>query len=424
MPAGLSKDIVFLFGGILLSFALESQREKLNGLISPDDVSLLCLAIFAILTGGYLVFRHYHNVLAGGGEDSTRRKAYDRLRASLADGGNPARLYAMWLERGLNLVGRFFGEKPPASRTVVQHVIGLERPAALWTAAALDRCMLFAFIYPQALLILGWGMTGKAGPAEAVLGLTPEQQLLPRYLTMAAIAVAAYAYARCCAILERGHGLPGAVRWTRFILWLLVMVSASLVIDHFLTHGAGAVGGSVVLSSSVVGAVAGDVLVGIASGLAGAIVGMGVMALHVSVFTAGIAAAIACSLIGFLRAGLGGERSRWARLRARLHHSSLFWWSFLVLAIVFYIGLARFPPRTHAFPVLGPILLYYGLLPALNAPFLWFSVGLTRAFLWLGLEKKGWWPYIFALVDAAVAVLMMVLLVAVMVVGVQALNLM
>jgi hypothetical protein len=202
------------------------------------------------------------------------------------------------------------------------------------------------------------------------------------------------------------------------------MVVASLVIDHFLTHGPGAVGGSVVLSSSVVGAVASDVLVGVASGLAGALVGIAVMALHLGVFAAGIAAAIACSLIGFLRAGLGGEGSGWQRLRARLHHSLFFWLAFLALAIVFYVGLARFLPRTHAFPVLGPILLYYGLLPALNAPFLWFSVGFTRALLWLGLEKKGWWPYVFALVDAAVAVLMMVLLVAVMVLGVQTLNLM
>jgi hypothetical protein len=426
MPTGLSKDIVFLFGGILLSFALESQREKLNGVISPDNVSLLCLAVFAILTGFYLAFRHYHNVLgaSGGPGESARHKAYERLRASLAEGGNPARLYAMWLERGLHLVERFFGEETPSSRTVVQHVIGLEHPAALWTAAALDRCTLFAFIYPQALLILGWGMTGKAGPAEAVMGLTPEQLLLPRYLTMAAIAAAAYGYARCCAVLERGHALPSAVRRARFFLWMLVMVAASLVIDHFLTHGPGAVGGSVVLSSSVVGAVASDVLVGIASGLAGAIVGMAVMALNLGVFAAGIAAALACALIGFLRAGLGGKGSGWQRLRVRLRHSPVFWWTFLVLAIVFYIGLARFLPRTHAFPVLGPILLYYGLLPALNAPFLWFSVGLTRAFLWLGLEKKGWWPYIFALVDAAVAVLMMVLLVAVMVVGVQTLNLM
>src|ERR1700761_7775355 len=106
MPTGLSKDIVFLFGGILLSFALESERTKLTDVVSSDLLSLLCLGIFAVLTGGYLVFRHYHTVLnAGGGAEGTaRRAAYDNLRASLSDGGNPAKLYARWLEKGLRAV--------------------------------------------------------------------------------------------------------------------------------------------------------------------------------------------------------------------------------------------------------------------------------------------------------------------------------
>jgi len=86
--------------------------------------------------------------------------------------------------------------------------------------------------------------------------------------------------------------------------------------------------------------------------------------------------------------------------------------------------MARWLPQSSAWPVIGPILLFYGLLPALNAPFLWFSVGLTRALLWLGIERKGWWPYFYALIDAAAAVLVMMLLVGVMVVAIQTLNLM
>ena len=74
--------------------------------------------------------------------------------------------------------------------------------------------------------------------------------------------------------------------------------------------------------------------------------------------------------------------------------------------------------------MIGPILLFYGLLPAINAPFLWFSVGMTRALLWLGLERKGWWPYFYALIDAAIALVTVVLLVAGMIVGVQVINLM
>jgi hypothetical protein len=428
MPAGLSKDIVFLFGGILLSFALESERRRLDGVIGSDALTLVCLAIFALLTGGYLIFRYYHNLLGAGpgSGGSARHRAYENLRVSLSEGGSPARLYVLWLERSLHLVERLFREQPPADRSFVQHVIGLTRPAALWTAPALDWCVLFSFIFPQALLILGWGVTGQAGAAEGVLGLTPQPDTLARYVTMGAVAVAAYAYAKCFALLERRRlsHLPGSVHWSRFLLWQLVVIGATLVIDHYLGHGANAVGGSTILSSSVIGAVAGDVLVGIAAGSLGAVVGMSIMAFHLGAFAGCMAAAFACALAGYGRAAWGGPGSAWQRLRLRLHRSQLFWWLFLLLAAAFYLALARYLPRSQAFPVLGAILLYYGLLPALNAPFLWFSVGLTRAFLWLGLEKKGWWPYLFALVDAAVAVLVMVLLVAVMVVGIQALNLM
>jgi len=87
MPTGLSKDIVFLFGGILLSFGLESERSKLAGVVSSDLLSLICLGVFAIVTGGYLAFRHYHSILSAGGShaESPRRKAYDNLRASLTE---------------------------------------------------------------------------------------------------------------------------------------------------------------------------------------------------------------------------------------------------------------------------------------------------------------------------------------------------
>lgn len=429
MTRGLSKDIIFLVAGILLSFALESQRQKLNGLISPDNLSLACLALFALLTGGYIIFHRYHNILTGcnSPEGSSLRKAYDNLRNSLSDGGNPAQLYAVWLERTLHVIERFFLEEPPRASPFIQQVIGLSRPACLWTAPALDKCILISFIYPQALLILGWGMTGKAGPAEQVLGLMPQNDALARYLTMTAIAVAAYAYIRCYRILAARAPIPQmpkGVRWSRFIFWQVVVVIGSLVVDHYLGNGPRAVGGAVILTGSVIGAVANDVLVGVTSGLIGAAVGMTVLALKLGTFAAAIMAAVSCSLVGFAYAAFAEEGTIWCKLRARLRHSPIFWWSFLALGMAFYFSLARYLAASPTFLVLGPILLYYGLLPSLNAPFLWFAVGLTRAFLWLGLEKKGLWPYIFALVDAAASILGVVVLVAVMVIGVQTLNLM
>ncbi len=426
MPTNLTKDIIFLFGGVLLSFALESQRSKLSGVVSPGYQSLICLAFFVAVTCGYLVFRRYHAILSMGADGSSGSQAYDDLRESLSTGGTPARLYAKWLEKTLHVVERFFGEARATVRSSLQQVIGLSQPAALWTAPALDRCILFAFIYPQALLFLGWLMSGKAGRAEIVLGLVSEADPLRRYISMGALAASAFGYAKCCKIVSRDYGAaqqPAQVRRLRFGLWFLVLVVAGLITDQFLSHGPNAVGGAVIVSSSVVGAVAGDVLIAMLAGSVAALVGIA-FSLQFGEFSAGIAATMTCAAIGLCASAFGGVGSRWQRLRTRLSFSQVFWWVFLAVSVVFYIALARLLPRSGAWPVVGPILLFYGLLPALNAPFLWFSVGLTRALLWLGIERKGWWPYFYALIDAAIAVLVIVLLVAVMVVGIQTLNLM
>ena len=425
MPTKLGKDIVFLFGGVLLSFALETERSKLSSVFSPGYLSLICLGVLMVLTAGYLVFRHYHAILGGEGiARGSRRQAYDDLRESLTAGGTPARLYANWLERALHLVEDFFGEAHATERSSLQQVIGLSRPAALWTAPALDRCILFAFIYPQALLFLGWLMSGRAGRAEIVLGLVSEADPLRRYIAMAALAIGAIAYAKCCKVI-RCNPLhqPAPIRRLRFGLWFLALAAGGLITDAFLGHGPSAVGGAVIVSSSVVGAVAGDVLLAMLSGSVAALVGIFV-SLHFGTFAAGIAASMACAAIGFGATAFGGKDSGWQRLRMRLRFNYVFWWIFLAVSIAVYIGLARWLPQSPAWPVIGPILLFYGLLPALNAPFLWFSVGLTRALLWLGIERKGWWPYFYALIDAAAAVLVMMLLVGVMVVAIQTLNLM
>jgi hypothetical protein len=67
----------------------------------------------------------------------------------------------------------------------------------------------------------------------------------------------------------------------------------------------------------------------------------------------------------------------------------------------------------------GPMLLFMGLLTLVNAPFDWASLGLTRALLRRGLELGGWWPFVLALADAAVAAVIVVGLLFTIVIGVQ-----
>ena len=75
--------------------------------------------------------------------------------------------------------------------------------------------------------------------------------------------------------------------------------------------------------------------------------------------------------------------------------------------------------RSSNWEVAGPLMLFLGLLTLINAPFDWASLGLTRALLHRGLERGGWYPVLYGLVDAGLAACIITLLVIVMVVFVQ-----
>jgi hypothetical protein len=94
--------------------------------------------------------------------------------------------------------------------------------------------------------------------------------------------------------------------------------------------------------------------------------------------------------------------------------------SFLPAMIVTCFADADFVSSFEAWEEIGPALLFLDLLPLLNAPFDWASLGLTRALMRRGLELGGWWPYALALLDVGVAAMIIAALALTMVVGVQA----
>jgi hypothetical protein len=93
---------------------------------------------------------------------------------------------------------------------------------------------------------------------------------------------------------------------------------------------------------------------------------------------------------------------------------------FLPVMISACFGLAAVLSPLTTWNKAGPLLLFLGFFTLLNAPFDWASLGLTRALLRRGLELGGWWPYLLALVDAALAGVIIAALALVMVIGVQA----
>jgi hypothetical protein len=135
--------------------------------------------ILAILGGicGLALTLYYRRQLAVLGANrriAAERQACDALWNSLAKGNMAARLYSERLTRFLDWLDRFFGDAGMADRTLFPRIFWLRTPALLWTAPALDRCLLLALIYPISTIFLIWAVSCHVGPAESALQLGPD----------------------------------------------------------------------------------------------------------------------------------------------------------------------------------------------------------------------------------------------------------
>jgi hypothetical protein len=151
-------------GSALLTWL--SGGSPLGALVSVS------LAICALVFG--LVYRRYFLLLGADRRRPTERRAYDALRASLAEGNLATRLYSERLTRFLDWIDRFFGDAGMADRTLFPHAFWLKAPAPLWTAPSFDRCLLLALLYPFATIFAIWAVSGQVGRAESALGLKPD----------------------------------------------------------------------------------------------------------------------------------------------------------------------------------------------------------------------------------------------------------
>jgi hypothetical protein len=338
-------------------------------------------------------FIRYFEVL-GAGEDeigSRNRQAYTDLREDLEKGGRSAILYSRWLHLFLDAVDRFFGDAGRIS-------------APLWTAASLNRCLLLALIYPIVTIFVIWAISGHVGPAERALHLDPRMTILQRSFATAVIGLCAFTI----------FGAVRAKAWRRFYYTAGCIAAFVLAIVLSVDTGVPATSPGPMAIAPIPRAVppttpgrtatAAFTVIGVPAAVTLAIAFIG--AATVATGIAGIGAALA-SIRGIKVAG----NRRWEGF-------------FLAFVIVFLLlaclAAARWLSAFGFWQVLGPLLLFLGLLTLLNAPFDWFSVGLTRALLRGGLQLGGWWPYLLAVMDAALAAVIIASLALAMVIGVQA----
>jgi hypothetical protein len=400
----LSPAAIFAGAAPLLTAALGEWATYLAELLLGAATLL-----FSVVAG------HYYFFVLPSGKDpagSVERKHYDDLRNDLARGGTAARIYADGLTKTLSAVEEFFGDTGKTMRPLVANAFGLQQARPLWTAPAFDRCILLTLIYPIVTIFFVWVISGHVGVAEAALAFPPNNPWWQRGACFLAVVICAVSYL----------GFRRCKRWERSIVWFLFLAISALGVSFLVAPApddAGAVAGSVSFSSAFVGGFLGDAAVAGIVATAGVVIGTLVFSFGGAI--AGAAgAALTVILIGTYLGTVRSAERRGSR-RDRSGRLLLLLWGTVIIA---FTGTAEILSSSTSWPVVGPLLLFFGLLSLLNAPFAWFSLGLTRALLWRGLEREKWWPYFYALLDAALAVLVISLSAIVMVIGVQTFDLM
>jgi hypothetical protein len=360
------------------------------------------------------VFRYYVGLVGQGShpESSLERQDYEKLRASLAGDNRAARLYAQWLIRFLDWIERFCGDVGMADRTLFPHLFWLTKPAPLWTAPALDRCLLLAVLYPVAMIFLIWMLFGQVGPAENALGLREDLPEWRRVLGVAAYAASAVGIWR----------FTFATGGRRFVWGFFAFVGPFV--------GLGALGFSDLGAFAVISFFMYQIPLSFSIRLPSAFT---IHDIFRSEWTrAGCPGAFSAALVCFIAVGPLSVEADLGVLAAALvfavvalgsaaskYKSLGFYLVFLSAMTVAYLAAATLAGLPIFWRGYGAFLLFLGLLTVVRAPFDWISLGLTRALLRRGLELEGWWPYLLALLDACVAAVVVAVLALVTVLGVQ-----
>jgi hypothetical protein len=388
--------------------------------IFPRVLATVAIALFVWNAWGY------GETFAGSckARGSRERDDYDALVAELWAGGTPAKVYRAWLTKALARVDVFFGDPGRNDKSWSARALGLETPGARWTAPALDRCLLLALVYPVVTIVGVWIWSGHIGVAERALGLweTPGGQSLP------ALSRAAFGGA-LAALIYAVWRLKGAAS----PLWngaLLAAFAVFLTVSHSQAHA--------YLDFSAFGCA---VIVAIGLGTSGAFFGASAVVFVFALppayivaltLTRSVAQSLSVSLASFMALSLvaNGLALLTAATGALVvagisfvsveteRQGSFFSLFFLTLTFVAIASVWLFSPWDDWWTQ-GAILLIFGVLTLVNAPFDWFAIGLTRALLRRGLAPGGRSPFFYAALDVIAAPFIIAILAFVIVWAVQ-----
>jgi hypothetical protein len=355
---------------------------------------LWLIGMFALAAGALA-----HHFAAADLEDSGGRA---KLREALEAGGELRRLYIRLLTPALDRLDRIFGDADKASFSLPSP-FGNREAHPYWTAWSFDRCALLALAYPLLSLFVVWVWTGESGPIAQWLGMKHGAAWRERLVAAAAIIIISF-------MLWRSMRLSG---WRSYV-WLatVAVICAAFFGLHdinkvffftFIGTAVVAIGIAIIFIFTFATAF---IISGNVSGAA-----LVAYAVNITIYNPGY-------FIGFL-VGVGAVSVVIAVKYCERHNAlGWFWVGYwpLVLAAS-YIGLISGLWQGAAASL--RIDLMFALIPIVNIPFDWASLGLTRALLRRGAEDGAPSPLWLGLLDFFLGLILLALLAVALIAALQ-----
>jgi hypothetical protein len=422
VTAGILSGLFVLFIDSLLPL-----RDWLGELpIIPRVLLALSIGLFAWKAA------RYYELLCGAGAPpgSAKRADYDQLRGKLQAGGTPAKVYRDWLTIALDRVDAFFGDIGRNDKSWVARVLGLERPGARWTAPAFDRCLLLALLYLLTTIILVWMWSGHVGLTEQALGLwaASDDDALGKIRRCLFGLTALWLPISSASIIMIRTGAPDNNIKARFAASYLPTWIIFIGIGYYFNAIVSIIAISSIsffyglaLCFPVPGA-------GLLAAIFAAAISISPDRFYEVVYAAGrsigafgfnLDIVVDIIIFGSALFGSGVAALLITQCAAKRAARWLFIFTFFVLMVVLLFVAACFLSSSSAWRKSGVLLLVFGILTLVNAPFDWFAIGLTRGLLRRGLASGGSGPFVYAIIDAIVAPPVIVLLAFVTVLAVQ-----
>lgn len=384
-----------------------------------NPFKLLAVAAGVIGAIGFLRFQRYSEILSYGSAppETHRFRVYNRFRATLSEGGLFKWIFFYGIQNFLLALQRFFLDADKKSSAFTRRTFGLKEPSPLWTAPAFDRCLLLAVIYPLTSIILFWSVIPEVNQAQKVLHLPQELEPWQRGLIFGILVGEIIAVWN---IIRRGswYSAIWAVSGGSLAMAAAVATTGAKnigVAGVFAAAGLAAAGVGALLSATRIQ------FTGSVSG-AGALSGILIGTITFGSFNTrhGLVAAIGGGAVALIV--MGGLTAYRKKIYRTDKQGIVLFVSVIAMLFICMVAARLLSHSQATWGTVGPMLMFMSLLPLLNAPFDWISVGLTRALLQRGLERKGWWPLIYALIDATCAIALTACLALTLIVGVTIFN--